>query len=136
MSSVLLADPGPSQARPRRVHQLTSEAIHTAGNGSSSNGSSDTHARPRKRPRQPDTWKREVAKAKRVRGETYILLSTGKQVTTRSTRPSCRCQKEVLRFVFVQVEGRNNSQFNKMGNNQLQNVHLFGFPKSKEVARR
>ena len=60
--------------------------LRTAGNGSSSNGSSDTTPRrPRKRPRDPDPWKRAMAKAKRNRGEQYTSSTTGKVVEARKT---------------------------------------------------
>jgi hypothetical protein len=54
-------------------------AVAEAGGGSSTNGtSSDTPFRPKKRVRQPDTWKKTVAKVKRARGEEYVSPGTGK----------------------------------------------------------
>ena len=85
--------PGPSSSSGpgSRCHVATSLAIREAGNGST-NGSSDTPARPKKRKRKPETWKKNVAKVKRVRGEVYISPSTGKEVEARKTGPPCRCK--------------------------------------------
>ena len=58
-----------------------------AGRGSSTN-SSDTLARPKKRLRCPETLKKNLAKAKRARGEKYVSPSAGKVVPERQIRPS------------------------------------------------
>ena len=42
-----------------------------------------------KRVRRAESWKRNVAKVKRAKGEEYISPSTG-VVPSRKTRPSCR----------------------------------------------
>ena len=59
--------PGPSSSSGPglRCHVATSLAIREAGNGST-NGSSDTPGRPKKRKRRPETWKKNVAKVKRI----------------------------------------------------------------------
>ena len=85
------SEPGPSGG-PSRAHRLASLAIRDAGNGSSSNGSSDTPSRPRKRPRRPETWARNVAKAKRAKGEVYVSPTTGSVVPARRTGPPCNCK--------------------------------------------
>ena len=72
--------PGPSGIPPEHVAELVGKAVQAAGNGSSTNGSSDIPARLRKKPRRPETWKRSVAKTKRARGEAYVSPSTGKFV--------------------------------------------------------
>ena len=62
------SEPGPSRG-PSRAHRLASLVIHDTGNGSSSNCSSDTPARPYKQPIRPEIWARNVAKAKKAKGE-------------------------------------------------------------------
>ena len=42
----LSTEPGPSGIPPGQVNELVSKPVQAAGNGSSSNGSSDTPARP------------------------------------------------------------------------------------------
>ena len=53
--------------------------LDIAGNSHSTNGSYDSMPKkPRKRPQQPEKWKRNVAKNKWAKDEEYISLSTGK----------------------------------------------------------
>ena len=77
------------EAGPSRVsiHTRVAVAISSAGNGSSTNGSSgsETPKRARKRPRRPETWKKNVAKTKRAKGEQYVSPSTGKIVPAKTT---------------------------------------------------
>ena len=62
--------PGPSSTS---VHTAVSVVINLAGNGHSTNGSagSEMPKRSQKRVRRPDSWKRNIAKAKRAKGEEY-----------------------------------------------------------------
>lgn len=46
------------------VHASLSLAVSVTGNGSSTNGSSPNPQSPKKRPRRPEVWKRNVAKLK------------------------------------------------------------------------
>lgn len=125
-----MEEPGPSALQ---VDELVSHAVQAAGNGSSTNGSSETPARPRKR---PETWKRSVAKVKRARGEPYISPSTGKEVPARTTGPPCRCKRKCFQLFSAQeVEGVI-SDFNDIGDKQLQDAHLFGLMKPREIQRR
>ena len=79
--SGLQADTSSSPSGEQDLHAVTSSALEAAGGGeSTSNGSSDTPKRPRKRPRRPENWKKNVAKAKRAKGEAYVSPSTGKHV--------------------------------------------------------
>jgi hypothetical protein len=74
---------------------VTSSTIAAAGGGeSTSNGSDNTPKRPRKCPRHSEAWKRNVAKAKRAKGETYISPTTGKMVAARETGPACQCKRK------------------------------------------
>ena len=82
--------PGPSGLN---VHATVSIAIHLTGNGTSTNGSSDT-PRSRKRARKPEQWKRNVAKHKRTQGEEYVSPLTGKIVHHVHTGPPCKCRKK------------------------------------------
>ena len=86
------ARPGPSGVS---IHATVAVTIRCTGNGHSSNGSSsDTPKRPRKRPRRPETWKCEVAKSTRARGEEYVSPATGKTVSARTTGPPCTCKQK------------------------------------------
>lgn len=123
--------PGPS-----RAHQLASSAIREAGNGSSSNGS-DTPARPRKRPRRPETWARNVAKAKRAKGESYLSPTTGCAVAARHTGPPCHCKRLKCFEQFSDTEKEALiREFNALGQKNLQDAYLFGLIKATEVKRR
>ena len=63
------------------VHETASKAVGEAQNSSSSINGSDTPFRKCwKRVRRPESWKRNVAKAKRAKGEEYVSPSTGEVV--------------------------------------------------------
>lgn len=128
-----LADlPGPSQQGPSQgpaseshCHIVASRAIREAGNGST-NGSSDTPSRPRRRKRRPEAWKKNQAKAKHARGEAYVSPSTGKAVEARKTGPPCRCKRKCFdQFSGEEMDGIL-KDFYDTGDKQLQDAYLFG----------
>ena len=84
------SEPGPSSTS---VHTAVSVVINLAGNGHSTNGSagSETPKRSQKRVRRPDSWKRNIAKAKRAKGEEY---------TSTHILSPCTCKKKFL-FHFM-----------------------------------
>ena len=127
---------GPSRARHPAVHRLASAAVQDAGNGSS-NGSSDTPARPKKRPRRPETWKKNVAKTKRAKGEAYVSPASGKLVPARQTGPPCGCKRYRCfeQFSFQEKETLL-EDFYRLGDKQLQDAHLFGLVHPGEVRQR
>ncbi len=121
------------------VLDVAHTAIMEAGGGHSTNGSSSTETpfRPRKRPIRPETWKRNVAKNKRARGEEYVSSSTGNVVPARVTGPLCMCKKKICYELFTDDEKADIiRQFNAQGDKDLQDAHLFGLITSSEVKRR
>ena len=62
-----------------------------AGNGHSTNGSagSEMPMRSRKRVRRPDSWRRNVAKKKRAKGEEYTSPLSGKSMPNWKTGDPC-----------------------------------------------
>ena len=73
---------------------VTSSAIATAGSEeSTSTGSSDTRKRPKKCLRHPEAWKKNVAKAKRVKSEAYVSPTMGKTVGSREIGPASKCKR-------------------------------------------
>ena len=80
--------------------------------------------------------KKSVAKVKRARGEAYVSPSTGKIVAALSTGPSCRCRKKCLELFTSEEKEGIVEDFNEIGEKLLQDAHLFGLIKSKEVSRR
>ena len=126
--------PGPSGLCIEATVALT---LRTVGNGSSSNGSSDTTPRrPRKRPRNPDSWKRAVAKAKRNRGEQYTSPTTGKVVEARKTGPDCLCRRRCFDRVTEEERASIITAFYQLSNKDLQDAHLFGLIQANSVERR
>ena len=63
--------------------------------------SSSMPIRPHKRLRKPELWKRNVAKAKRAKGEAYVSHSTGQVVEAAHPGPPCSCKRRC----FSQVHG-------------------------------
>ncbi|CAI8043115.1 hypothetical protein GBAR_LOCUS23922 [Geodia barretti] len=110
--------------------------LRSAGNGESTNGSSDTPVRPRKRQRRPETWKRAVAKSKRAKGEEYTSPSTGVTVLSRGTGPDCRCRRRCFDSVSQSERAAILAAFYGLGSKDLQDAHLFGLIQSIPVKRR
>ena len=73
-----------------QLHGTTSATVTETGGGSSTNGS-ETPIRPRKRTRNPESWKKNVAKAKRAKGEECVSPTTGKTIPARKAGPACKC---------------------------------------------
>ena len=111
-----------------------------AGGGHSSNGTgssgSVTPFRPRKRQRRPETCKRNVAKAKRAKGEEYISPSTGRVVPARTTGSPCKCKRKCYEQFTDDQKSNILQQFNALANKELQDAHLYGLISSSEVQRR
>ena len=101
-----VAIPCPSQAGVSRVHELASAAVRAALDGGSTNGSSDTPARPRK----------------------LEARKTG--VSCRCKRRRC-----FEHFSEVEKEGII-KDFNEIADKQLQDSHLFGLIRLTEIKRR
>ena len=59
----------------------------------SSSSTSGTPNVTRKRKRNPDSWKKSVAKSKRACGESYISSTTGKEVAAVCRGGPCNCKK-------------------------------------------
>ena len=130
---------GPSGLNlPPTGHDVAYTAIMEAGGGQSSNGGSSngTPFRPRKRPRRPETWKRNVAKWKRVKGEEYVSPTTGIVVPARKTGPLCKCKKKCYELFSNDEKTEIIKAFNSLSNKELQDAHLFGLISSTEVKRR
>ena len=90
----------------------------------------------RKRLSKPETWKRNVAKAKRSKGEEYVSPSTGKTVPSRSMGEPCKCKRKCFeRFTASERETVFKS-LNKLANKELQDAHLFGLITANPVKRR
>ena len=102
----------------------------------SSSSVSSTPARPRKRKRQPEMWKKNVAKAKRARGESYTSPSTGKVVESAKPGPPCKCKK--LCYTKFTDDERNKifTCFWELGDKAVQDAYLHGLIRVRKVARR
>ena len=116
---------------------LRAVAVAEAGGGTSTNGtSSDTQVRPRKRVRHPETWKRNMARAKRAKGEEYVSPSTGELVPARETAPACKCKRKCY-DAFTEDERTSILQeFNGLANKELQDSYLFGLISTTAIKRR
>ena len=74
------------------IEAMVPLTLRGAGNGESTNGSSNTLVHPLKRQRRPETWKRAVAKSKQAKGEEYTSPSTEVIVPARGTGCDCKCR--------------------------------------------
>ena len=125
--------PGPSGLCIEATVAIT---LRDAGNGHSTNGSSDTPARPRKRPRRPDTWRQAVAKTKRAKGEQYTSPSTGAVIPARVTGPDCKCRRKCFERVSETERATILGSFYGLASKNLQDAHLFGLIQPNAVKRR
>lgn len=120
------------------IHTRVAVTVRETGNGSSTNGTSgsETPKRSRKRQRRPETWKKNVAKAKRAKGEQYVSPSTGKTVAARTLGEPCKCKRDCFKLFSVDERSSVLASFNKLANKELQDSHLFGLITSHPVKRR
>lgn len=118
------------------LHAVTSSAIAAAGGGESTNGSSDTPRRPRKRPRRPENWRKNVAKAKRAKGEAYVSPTSGKLVPARKTGPACKCKRKCYEFFSDAERDDLLKRFYGLANKEVQDAYLFGLISSKFIKRK
>ena len=81
----------------------------------SSSRVSSMPARPRKRKRKPELWKKNVAKSKRARGKSYISPSNGKVVASAKPSPPCL--------------------FWELNDKAVQDAYLYGLIRVKKVGR-
>ena len=130
------ASSSPSEVEGHDLHTVTSSAIQEAGGESTTNGSSDTPKRPKKHPRRPEHWARNVAKAKRAKGEAYVSPSTGKEVPARETKPACKCRRKCYEAFRDAERGNLLQQFNDLGKKEVQDAYLFGLISSRPIQRR
>ena len=129
----MASNPGPSGLC---IQASVAVTLQAAGNGDSTNGSSDTPHHPRKRQRHPESWKKTAAKAKRAKGEAYISPNTGKAVPRRETGPDCHCRKECFQRLLAEEKARLLEAFNGLADKDLQDAHLFGLIQPCQVKRR
>ena len=102
------------------LHTVTSSALQAAGGGeSTSNGGSDIPRRPKKRPRRPESWRKNVAKAKRAKGEAYVSPSTGREVPARETEPPCKCRRKCYEAFSDAERSELLQRFNELGKKDL-----------------
>ena len=101
-----------------------------------SSSSGTTPARPRKRKRQPDQWKRNIMKSKRAKGEVYISPSTGKKIAAAEPGPPCKCKQRCYSKFTDDERERVFTCFWKLGDKSVQDAYLHGLIRVKNVARR
>ena len=95
-----------------------------------------TPARPRKRRRQPELWKKNVAKSKRARGESYISPSTGNVVASAKPGPPCKCKRKCYTKFSDDEKTKIFSLFWELGDKAVQDAYLHGLIRVKKVGRR
>ena len=100
-----------------------------------SSSSSTTPIRPRKRPRKPELWKRNVAKTKRAKGEAYVS-GTGRVVEAAKPGPPCSCKKQCFSKFTDEERKKIFSCFWELGDKLVQDAYLHGLIRVRKVARR
>ena len=98
-----------------------------------SSSSSSTPIRPRKRLRKPDLWKRNVAKAKRAKGEAYV---SGQVVEAAKPGPPCLCKRRCFSKFTEEERKKIFFGFWGFGDKSVQDAYLHGLIRVRKVARR
>ena len=101
-----------------------------------SSSSSATPLRPRKRKRRLETWKRNVAKVKRAKGEECISPTTGKVIEGAKQGPPCTCQRKCFERFSEAELSRIFTCFWELGDKNVQDAYLHGLIRVKKVERR
>ena len=101
---------------------------------SSSSGS--TPVRPRKRPRKPELWERNISKSKRAKGEAYLSQTTGRVVEAAKPGPPCSCRRQCFSKFTEEEKTKIFSGFWGLGNKSVQDAYLHGLIRVRKVARR
>ena len=104
--------------------------------GMSSSSSSSTPARPKKRLLRPEAWKRNVARAKRARGETYTSPSSGKEVAAAEQGPPCKCSRKCYEKFSKEELTKLFTCFWELAEKNVQDAYLHGLIRVKKVQRR
>ena len=102
----------------------------------SSSSTSGTPKITRKRKRNPDLWKKSVAKAKRARGETYLSSTTGKEVAAVCQGGPCSCKKLCYSKFTDDERQRIFTLFWELGDKSIQDAYLHGLIRVRKIARR
>ena len=101
-----------------------------------SSTSSSTPARPRKRIARPGQWKRNEAKAKRARGESYASATTGQEVEAAQQGSPCTCQRKCFEKFSADELKRIFDCFWGLGDKNLQDAYLHGLIRVRKIERR
>ena len=101
---------------------------------STSTGNGSSPKITRKRKRRPEKWKRNVLKAKRVKGEQYET-SSGKTIPPRQTGPPCSCMRQCMTKFTDDQKSRIITSFNQLEGKNAQDAHLHGLIRAKKVQR-
>lgn len=98
-------------------------------NNMSTHCSEDQEAVPKKRSRNVHLWKKNIRKAKKIRGETYTN-ATGNIINAKTFQPIiCKSFKKFHNFVSDAKQKELNDAFYNLGNYDLQTAYLFGLIK-------
>ena len=101
-----------------------------------SSSSSSTPVRPKKRRRHPESWKRNLTKAKRAKGEEYVSPATGKTVEAVKQGPPCTCKRKCYgKFTDMELK-RIFSCFWELSDKSVQDAYLHGLIRVRKVERR
>ena len=90
--------------------------------------------KPKKRPKLPQQWKRNVLKAKRARGESYTRPN-GIVVAGRSTGLPCSCTKQCFSKLTEEEKDKLIEAFNNLTRKDLQDAYLHGLVSPHQVKR-
>lgn len=106
-----------------------------ANNEPAANGPANKK-RGRKKIRKPESWKRNVQKMKRAKGEAYQSMSTGKLVPERKQGNDCKCSKKCIEKLSEAEKQEIISAFNNLSSQEKQDFYLSSLIQVSQVTRR
>ncbi|CAH1957118.1 unnamed protein product [Acanthoscelides obtectus] len=129
------------------LFKVQAVSIYLPSNSSASENNLDEGQKPadnepannkrgRKKIRKPDSWKRNVQKMKRAKGEAYKSTSTGKLVPERKQGDDCKCSKKCIEKLSETEKQEIISAFNTLSNQEKQDSYLSSLIQVLQITRR
>lgn len=90
----------------------------------------------RKKKRDVSSWKRNVQKLKKARGESYKSMTSDKIVPERKQGSDCKCEKECLKKLSPDEKNEIFTAFNGLADHEKQDSYLSNLVTVTKIKRR
>lgn len=90
----------------------------------------------KKKKRDVKSWKRNVQKVKRAKGESYTSITSGKMIPERKQGTDCECHKECLTKLSSGEKNEILTAFNDLADQEKQDAYLSSLITVSQIKRR